>query len=116
MISTLRIQTLEIDLIEKIKAAIKKRAEAKAKRMFLKRPRGFQNANRRYLNQGFFGAANIQWRLFGCASVTVGNQAQPSEGEYSLGAVSNVTVRRTMQMFSRNSDRKFSAARKGTSS
>jgi hypothetical protein len=27
------------DLIEKIKAAIKKRAEAKAKRMFLKRPK-----------------------------------------------------------------------------
>ncbi len=36
MISTLKVQTLESDLIEKIKAAIKKRAEAKAKRMFLK--------------------------------------------------------------------------------
>ena len=39
MISTLKVQTLETDLIEKIKAAIKKRAEAKAKRMFLKRPK-----------------------------------------------------------------------------
>ena len=46
MISTLKVQTLETDLIEKIKAAIKKRAEAKAKRMFLKRPRGWQNASR----------------------------------------------------------------------
>ena len=39
MISTLKVQTLETELIEKIKAAIKKRAEAKAKRMFLKRPK-----------------------------------------------------------------------------
>ena len=39
MISTLKVQTLETDLIEKIKAAIKKRAETKAKRMFLKRPK-----------------------------------------------------------------------------
>ena len=39
MISTLKVQTLETDLIEKIKAAIKMRAEAKAKRMFLKRPK-----------------------------------------------------------------------------
>jgi hypothetical protein len=39
MISALKVQTLETDLIEKIKAAIKKRAEAKAKRMFLKRPK-----------------------------------------------------------------------------
>jgi hypothetical protein len=39
MISTLKVQTLETDLIEKIKAAIEKRAEAKAKRMFLKRPK-----------------------------------------------------------------------------
>ena len=39
MISTLKVQTLETDLIEKIKAAIKKRAGAKAKRMFLKRPK-----------------------------------------------------------------------------
>ena len=38
MISTLKVQTLETDLIEKIKAAIKKR-EAKAKRLFLKRPK-----------------------------------------------------------------------------
>jgi hypothetical protein len=37
MISALKVQTLETGLIEKIKAAIKKRAEAKAKRMFLKR-------------------------------------------------------------------------------
>ena len=38
MISTLKVQT-QTDLIEKIKAAIKKRAEAKAKRLFLKRPK-----------------------------------------------------------------------------
>ena len=38
MISTLKAQSLETGLIEKIKAAIKKRAEAKAKRLFLKRP------------------------------------------------------------------------------
>jgi hypothetical protein len=38
--STLKIQTPEaIPLIEKIKAEIKKRAEAKAKRMLLKRPK-----------------------------------------------------------------------------
>jgi hypothetical protein len=38
--STLKIQTPEaISLIEKIKAEIKKRAEAKAKRMLLKRPK-----------------------------------------------------------------------------
>ena len=39
MISTLKAQSLETGLIEKIKAAIKKRAEAKAKRLFLKRPK-----------------------------------------------------------------------------
>ncbi len=51
MISTLKVQTPETDLIEKIKAAINKRAEAKAKRMFLKRPKRLQNANRPHLNQ-----------------------------------------------------------------
>ena len=40
MNSTLKIQRLEpTTLIEKIKAEIKKRSEAKAKRMLLKRPR-----------------------------------------------------------------------------
>ena len=39
MISTLKAQSLETGLIEKIKAAIKKRADAKAKRLFLKRPK-----------------------------------------------------------------------------
>lgn len=39
MISTLKIQTSEITLIEKIKAEIKKRAEAKAKRIMLKHPK-----------------------------------------------------------------------------
>ena len=40
MNSTLKIQTPEaISLIEKIKAEIKKRAEARAKRMLLKRPK-----------------------------------------------------------------------------
>ena len=39
MISTLKVQTLEASLIENIKAAIKKRAEAMAKRLFLKRPK-----------------------------------------------------------------------------
>ena len=39
MISTLKVQTLETGLIEKIKAAIKKRAEVKTKRLFLKRPK-----------------------------------------------------------------------------
>ena len=40
MISTLKVQTLETErLIEKIKAEIKKRAEAKAKRALLKRPK-----------------------------------------------------------------------------
>ena len=39
MISTLKIQTSELTLIEKIKAEIKKRAEAKAKRMRFKRPK-----------------------------------------------------------------------------
>ena len=39
MISTLKVQTLETGLIEKIKATIKKRAETKAKRLFLKRPK-----------------------------------------------------------------------------
>jgi hypothetical protein len=39
MISTLKAQSLETGLLEKIKAAIKKRAEAKAKRLFLKRPK-----------------------------------------------------------------------------
>ena len=40
MNSTLKVDTLETrTLIEKIKAEIKKRAEAKAKGMFLKRPK-----------------------------------------------------------------------------
>ena len=39
MISTLKVQTLEAGLIGKIKTTIKKRAEAKAKRLFLKRPK-----------------------------------------------------------------------------
>ena len=40
MNSTLKVHTSETrTLIEKIKAAIKKRAEAKAKRLFLKRPK-----------------------------------------------------------------------------
>jgi len=39
MVSTLKVPTPEISLIEKIKAEIKKRAEAKAKRMLLKRPK-----------------------------------------------------------------------------
>jgi hypothetical protein len=39
VISTLKIQTSEITLIEKIKAEIKKRAEAKAKRIMLKHPK-----------------------------------------------------------------------------
>jgi len=37
--STLKIQTSELTLIEKIKAEIKKRAAAKAKRMMLKHPK-----------------------------------------------------------------------------
>jgi hypothetical protein len=39
MNATLKVQTLETSLIEKIKAELKKRAEAKAKRMLLKRPK-----------------------------------------------------------------------------
>jgi len=39
MISTLKVQSLETSLVEKIKGAVRKRAEAKAKRMFLKRPK-----------------------------------------------------------------------------
>ena len=39
MNSTLKIQASELTLIEKIKAAIKKRAEAKAKRRMLKHPK-----------------------------------------------------------------------------
>lgn len=39
MNSTLKIPTSELTLIEKIKAEIKKRAEAKAKRMLLKHPK-----------------------------------------------------------------------------
>jgi hypothetical protein len=39
MVSTLKVPTLETGLIEKIKAEIKKRAEAKAKRTLLKRPK-----------------------------------------------------------------------------
>jgi hypothetical protein len=40
MISTLKVQTLETEsLIEKIKAEIKKRAEVKAKRALLRRPK-----------------------------------------------------------------------------
>jgi len=41
--STLKIQKSELTLIEKIKAEIKKRSEAKAKRMLLKRPRRLTN-------------------------------------------------------------------------
>jgi hypothetical protein len=39
MVSTFKVPTPEISLIEKIKAEIKKRAEAKTKRMLLKRPK-----------------------------------------------------------------------------
>jgi hypothetical protein len=39
MNSTLKVQTLETSLIEKIKAELKKRAEAKTKRMLLERPK-----------------------------------------------------------------------------
>ena len=39
MNSTLKIQTSELTLIEKIKAEIKKRAEAKAKRMMFRHPK-----------------------------------------------------------------------------
>jgi len=39
MNATLKVQTLETSLIEKIKAELKKRAEAKTKRMLLKRPK-----------------------------------------------------------------------------
>lgn len=39
MNSTLKIQESEATLVEQIKAAIKKRFEAKAKRMLLKRPK-----------------------------------------------------------------------------
>jgi len=39
MNSTLKVQTLETSLIEKIKAELKKRAEAKAKRMLLRKPK-----------------------------------------------------------------------------
>ena len=40
MIATFKVQTSGTEsLIEKIKAEIKKRAEAKAKRMFLRRPK-----------------------------------------------------------------------------
>jgi hypothetical protein len=39
MKSTLKIQTSEATLIEKIKAELKKRAEAKAKRMWLRKPK-----------------------------------------------------------------------------
>ena len=39
MNSTLKIQTSEPTLIEKIKAELKKRAEAKAKRMWLRKPK-----------------------------------------------------------------------------
>jgi hypothetical protein len=37
--STLKIQTPEATLIEKIKAELKKRAEAKARRMWLRKPK-----------------------------------------------------------------------------
>jgi hypothetical protein len=37
--STLKIQTPELTLIEKIKAELKKRAEAKARRMWLRKPK-----------------------------------------------------------------------------
>ncbi len=46
MISTLKVQTPETDLIEKIKAAISKRAEAKAKRMFLQEAQEARNLRR----------------------------------------------------------------------
>jgi hypothetical protein len=39
MVRILKVPTLQISLIEKIKAEIKKRAEAKAKRMLHKRPK-----------------------------------------------------------------------------
>ncbi len=39
MISTLKIHTSEPTLIEKIRAELKKRAEAKAKRMWLRNPK-----------------------------------------------------------------------------
>ena len=39
MKSTFKIQTSEATLIEKIKAELKKRAEAKAKRMWLRKPK-----------------------------------------------------------------------------
>jgi hypothetical protein len=39
MVRILKVPTLQISLIEKIKAEIKKRAEAKTKRMLLKRPK-----------------------------------------------------------------------------
>jgi len=39
MNSTLEIQTPEATLIEKIKAELKKRAEAKARRMLLRKPK-----------------------------------------------------------------------------
>ena len=39
MKSTLKIQTSEATLIEKIKAELKKRAEAKAKRLWLRKPK-----------------------------------------------------------------------------
>jgi len=39
MNSTLKVQTLETSLIEKVKAELKKRAEAKAKRMWLRKPK-----------------------------------------------------------------------------
>lgn len=42
MISTLKVQTLETDLIEKIKAAIKKRAEQRPSGCFSRGPRGCQ--------------------------------------------------------------------------
>ena len=39
MNSTLKVQMSEAALIEKIKAELKKRAEAKAKRMWLRKPK-----------------------------------------------------------------------------
>ena|SRR5882724_4512732 len=47
MISALKVRTSggTESLIEKIKAEIKKRAEAKAKRMFLRKPKGWRNVD-----------------------------------------------------------------------
>ena len=54
------------------------------------------------------------YRIVGMSPLMAGQgyEAQSSGGGvYSLGAVSNFTARRSMQMFSHNSDRMFSARR-----